>query len=88
MKKLLCLLVPLILIGCSDNNPVPVGSTAEGGEVIDIPDLQGCKVYAISSSNSSNLYNTLYVVKCPDGKITTEYQTGGKGSHPVSTSLV
>lgn len=87
MKKLLCLLAATVLVGCSDYNPVPVGYTTEGGEVTGIPDLQGCKVYAISPDNSSNIYNRLYVVKCPDGKMTTEYQTDGKGSHPVSVSV-
>ena len=42
MKKLLCLLAATALVGCSVYNPVPVGSTAEGGEVTGIPDLQGC----------------------------------------------
>lgn len=88
MKKYIYLFcVSLLMTGCGENYSAPVASVNNANDIVGVPDLKGCKIYVIDTSNLNNVNNYLYVVKCTDGNIVTQYSTGGKNPQTISTTL-
>ncbi len=88
MKKLLIGLLCGVLLGCG-NVPAPTGITSNSSEIEGVPELTGCKVIVINTSNLNNVGSYLYAIVCPQPtNVTTQYNTGGKSSQTISTTTV
>lgn len=92
MKKIFLILISLVLLSCTDEpiNQIKQGSNDNSGNIINIPELNNCRIFKVQLNDNNNNTNIqyLYITKCDNGNISTEYEEklAGKNSNAKTVS--
>ena len=76
----------LLLFSCTETpNQIKQGSNDSQGYIVNIPELKHCRIFKVQLNDNNNNTNIqyLYITKCDNGNISTEYEEklGGKNSN-------